>query len=60
MLVILSAVPLSHSFKAFQISHLSCGETVTAATHADRSLASISSVKAFNAVPHEQGSLDEV
>src|SRR5260370_658728 len=62
MLVILSAVPLSHSFMDFQISRLasSCSETVTAKTLVNRAPASISSVKAFNAVPYEQGSLDEV
>ena len=65
-LVILSAVPLLTFVQGLSQSLASPllaserSETATAATLVDRALASIATVKAFNATPYEQRSLDEV
>ena len=62
-LVILSAVPLLTLVQALSQSLASPSErfeTATAATLVDRALASIATVKAFNAVPFEQKTFDAV
>jgi ATP-binding cassette subfamily B (MDR/TAP) protein 1 len=65
-LVILSAVPLLSLVQGLSQSLASPllaserSETATAATLVDRALISIATVKAFNAAPYEQRSLDEV
>ena len=62
-LVILSAVPLLTLVQALSQSLASPSErfeTATAATLVDRALASIATVKAFNAVPFEQKTFDTV
>lgn len=65
-LVILSAVPVLVLIQAFSqafagpLLAAERSQTATAATLADRAIAAISTVKAFNASSHEQSSLDVV